>query len=147
MVPKTVQAVPYNITSHVAALAEGLSHDDRIHLKVRGNQATDNAFFCSFLNNHEGIMVVIKGANGRTHDWIYWSDVVELWPLEEKPNIYHSCVPEVAEVLKKLKADVQVCVEQNNMPGVLYLLDQVTEVRKAERLFREARHIISGIRF
>lgn len=143
-----MSTVPYNIQSHAAALAEGLSHGDKIHLGVCGNQTTDNAFFCSFIPNHQGIVIAIKGADGRTthHTWLYWGDIVELWPLEEKPDIYHSGVPEVAEVLIKLKAAVKVCVEQNSVPGVLYLLDQIAEAKNAEHHFRAARKIISDLR-
>ncbi len=67
--------------------------------------------------------------------------------MEEKPNIYYSDVPEVADVLKKIKAIVQMCVADNNDSGVLYLLDKVAEVKKAESLFKEAHKIIADVLF
>lgn len=50
-------AVPYNIRSHAAALAEGLSYDDRVHLRVKENRLTGDFFFIKFIGNHEGILV------------------------------------------------------------------------------------------
>jgi hypothetical protein len=134
-------AVPYNIQSYAAALAEGLQHGDMVHVGVCGNHTTD-AVFSSFLDQSRGIVI---GTQGRRID-LLWGDIVELWLLEEKPNIYHSDVPEVVGVLKSLKAAVQKCVEADNGAGVLYLLDQVAEAKKAEPLFREARSIVAGIR-
>lgn len=137
--------VPYNIQSYAAALAEGLSYGDRIHLGVCGNHVTEDAFFLQFDQNW-GIIVSMRSVNGQRLNTLLWGDIVELWLLEEKPNIYHSDVPEVADVLKKLKDGVQKLVETNDGPGVLFLLDQVTEIKKAELLLREAREILAGIR-
>lgn len=145
------QAVPYNILSYTAALAEGLSYGDRIHLRVRGNHVTEDAFLFK-LHEHKGIIIVMDSVNGRRiNEPLLWGDIIELWPLEEKPDIYHSDVPEVVGILKKLKDGIQKCVEADNGPGVLYLLDQVSEAKKAELLFKEdrakeARKIIAAVR-
>ena len=136
-------AVPYNIQSHAAALAEGLSYNDRIHLGVTGNHSTDGAVFVKLMSSEQGVIVSVQGRPTN----ILWGDIIELWPLKEKPNIYCSDVPEVAEVLEKLKACVKKCVEANQSAGVLFLLDQVPGVKKAESLFKEAREIIAGIKF
>ena len=143
-------AVPYNIQNYAAALAEGLSRGDNVHIRICGGQVTEDAFFIYFTNRIidgivEGIVVKMKGVHGERRECFLWGDIVELWSLEEKPNIYHSDVPEVAEKLKQLKLAVQKCVEGNNGPGVLFLLDQVPEVKKAERFFKEAREILSSI--
>lgn len=139
------QTVPYNIQSHAAALAEGLSYGDRVHVGVVGNHKSDDLFFKNFTQNKQGIEVV-KGSMRGIPTALCWGDIVELWLLEEKPNIYYSDVPEVAEILKKLKAGVQKCVQDDNCAGVLCLLDQVSEVKKAEPLFKEAREIIASVR-
>lgn len=138
---KTMGA-PYNIQSHAAALAEGLSHGDRIHVGVCGNHQTDRAIFVGFVGGEKGIVVSVHGIKTD----LAWGDIVELWSLEEKPNIYHSDVPEVAEKLGQLKSSVQKCVESNDVPGVLYLVDQVVEVKKASYHFKEARKILAAVR-
>ena len=48
---------------------------------------------------------------------------------------------------EKLKASIQKCVETENDAGVLNLLDQVVEVKKAEQLFKEAREIIATVQW
>ena len=135
-------AVPYNIQSHAAALAEGLQRGDKIHVRVsRGHVA--KATFFRYLDLARGIVVEVCGQGVD----LLWGDIVELWLLEKKPDIYHSDVPEVAEKLKQLKSVVQRTVEANESSMVLYLLDQIADVKKAEPFFREARAIVARIRF
>mgnify|MGYP001568389114 CR=1 FL=1 len=142
-------AVPYHIQNHAAALAEGLSYGDRIYIGVCCNHRTDNAVFLRFMRNKQGIIISTHGRNGGMSGIIelLWGDIIELRLLEEKPNIYYSDVPEVADILKKLKASIQKCVETENDAGVLNLLDQVVEVKKAEQLFKEAREIIATVQW
>ncbi len=148
----STQTIPYNIQGYVAALAEGLSYADRIHLRVRGNHVTEDAFFIKF-HERKGIIIAMSSVNGRRiNESLLWGNIIVLWPLEEKPDVYHSDVPEVAGILKRLKVGVQKCVEADDGPGVLYLLDQVVEVKKVELLFegacvKEAREIIAAGRF
>lgn len=138
--------VPYNIQSHAAALAEGLSYGDKIHLGVCGNHVTEDAFFLNFYEQYRGIVVAMGSTSGTRLEPLLWGDIVELWPMEEKPNMYYSDVPEVADVLKKLKAGVQKHIENGNSVGVLYLLDQVIEAKKAEPLFKKVCEIVSSVR-
>jgi hypothetical protein len=136
-------AVPCNIKSHTAALAEGLSYRDRIHVRVRGNYCFgEDTIFIRLMRNKKGAVLSVGGRRVE----LLWGDIIELWSLEEKPDIYCSYVPEVAGILEKLKISVQKCVKANNSADVLYFLDQVAEVKKAEGLLKEARKILAGIR-
>lgn len=132
-------AVPYHIQNHAAALAEGLSYGDRIYIGVCGNHRTDNAVFLRFMRNKQGIIISTHGRNGGMSGIIelLWGDIIELRLLEEKPNIYYSDVPEVADILKKLKASIQKCVETENDAGVLIFWTRSLRSRKPNNFLKK----------
>lgn len=136
---------PYNIRNYAAALAEGLSYGDRIHLVVCGYHRSDDAFFVQFHNHHDAIIVAMGSVTGKRLYPIFWGEIIELWPLEEKPDIYHSDMSDVAEKLIQLKSAVQKHVQANDGAGVLYLLDEVARLKKAELLINQTRDEIVGI--
>lgn len=131
----SVLSAPYNIKSHAAALAEGLSRGDRVHFRYVINEHIYEVTFKRFMDNQQGVVVIFADERGAIA--FPWNEVAELWLVEEKPNIYYSDVPEVAERLKALKKEIQTCVKNNDSAGVLYALDQVIEARKSETFFRQ----------
>lgn len=133
--------VPCNIKSYVAAIAEGLRYGDKVRIVSVGNY-TEDGVFLQFLRP-TGLQIALGGVHGQRVLFVWGVNSKELWLLEEKPNIYYSDVPEVSDVLKKLKEAVQKHVQADDCAGVLYLLDYVHEVKKAEQLFREARKIVA----
>ena len=76
--------VPYNIRSHAAALAEGLSYGDKIHIGTVGNHRSDDLFFIKFYQNNASIEISNTLRNG-IPVILHWCDITELWLLEKKP--------------------------------------------------------------
>lgn len=137
-------AVPCNIQNHAAALVEGLSFGDKVHISIRNHYKLDNCFFIEF-HKRKGVIVGIGSVWAPRLGPFLWTDIIELWPLEEKPNLYHSDISEVSVVLKKLEVLVKRCVKADDSTGVLYFLDQVAEVRKAELILKKAYEINADV--
>lgn len=137
-------AQPYNIQNQAAVLAEGLELGDQVHVRVAGGQANDQMFFLSMIDSNE-VVLAYGHVDGKQIN-LLWGDIVELWLLNEKPNRFHSDVPEVAEALARIKAQIPIYVKMDDAATVRYLLGQAKSARQAEFLFQQAREIIASVK-
>lgn len=124
-----------NIQNRASGMAEGLERGDRVYLRVTGGLA--GAFYFDGFHGELGINISTGSIVGRLiRPPVAWGDIIELRPMDEKPDPFHSDIPEVAEVLTRIKAAVQMCVRDSNTAGVKYLMDQVLKAKRAEIFFQ-----------